>query len=30
MINVAAAMDLSAVDQPWAQDFLSGCLQRET
>jgi AcrR family transcriptional regulator len=29
LINVAAAMDLSAVDQPWAQDFLSGCLQRK-
>jgi AcrR family transcriptional regulator len=28
LINIAAAMDLGALDAPWAQDFLKGCLQR--
>lgn len=28
LINVAAAMDLGALDEPWAHDFLSGCLQK--
>jgi AcrR family transcriptional regulator len=28
LINVAAAMDLGALDAPWAHDFLAGCLQR--
>jgi AcrR family transcriptional regulator len=27
LINVAAAMDLAALDLPWAQDFLKGCMQ---
>jgi AcrR family transcriptional regulator len=27
LINVAAAMDLGALDAPWAQNFLKGCLQ---
>jgi AcrR family transcriptional regulator len=27
LINVAAAMDLGALDSPWAHDFLKGCLQ---
>ena len=27
LINVAAAMDLGALDAPWAQSFLKGCLQ---
>jgi AcrR family transcriptional regulator len=27
LINVAAAMDLGALDAPWAHDFLEGCLQ---
>jgi len=25
LINVAAAMDLGALDEPWAHDFLVGC-----
>jgi AcrR family transcriptional regulator len=25
LINVAAAMDLGALDEPWAHDFLKGC-----
>jgi AcrR family transcriptional regulator len=25
LINVAAAMDLTALDEPWAHDFLVGC-----
>jgi AcrR family transcriptional regulator len=25
LINVAAAMDLAALDEPWARDFLVGC-----
>jgi AcrR family transcriptional regulator len=25
LINVAAAMDLAALDEPWAHDFLVGC-----
>jgi AcrR family transcriptional regulator len=29
LINVAAAMDLGALDAPWAHDFLVGCLQRQ-
>jgi len=29
LINVAAAMDLGALDAPWAHDFLKGCLQRQ-
>jgi AcrR family transcriptional regulator len=27
LINVSAAMDLGALDDPWAQDMLQGCLQ---
>jgi AcrR family transcriptional regulator len=27
LINVAAAMDLGALDAPWAHSFLKGCLQ---
>ena len=27
LINVAAAMDLGALDSPWAHSFLKGCLQ---
>jgi AcrR family transcriptional regulator len=27
LINVAAAMDLGALDQQWAHDFLAGCKQ---
>jgi AcrR family transcriptional regulator len=27
LINVAAAMDLAALDEPWAHDFLAGCKQ---
>jgi hypothetical protein len=27
LINVAAAMDLGALDAPWAHDFLKGCMQ---
>lgn len=27
LINVAAAMDLGALDAPWAHNFLTGCLQ---
>jgi AcrR family transcriptional regulator len=27
LINVAAAMDLGALDAPWAHDMLKGCLQ---
>jgi AcrR family transcriptional regulator len=27
LINVAAAMDLGALDEKWAQDFLMGCKQ---
>jgi AcrR family transcriptional regulator len=27
LINVAAAMDLGALDAPWAHDLLKGCLQ---
>jgi AcrR family transcriptional regulator len=27
LINVAAAMDLAALDEPWAHDFLRGCEQ---
>jgi AcrR family transcriptional regulator len=27
LINVAAAMDLGALDAPWAHNFLQGCLQ---
>jgi hypothetical protein len=26
LINVAAAMDLGALDAPWAHNFLKGCL----
>lgn len=29
LINVAAAMDLGALDSPWAQSFLKGCLQQQ-
>ena len=29
LINVAAAMDLGALDAPWAHDFLKGCLHQE-
>jgi len=29
LINVAAAMDLGALDAPWAQSFLKGCLHLE-
>jgi AcrR family transcriptional regulator len=28
LINVAAAMDLGAVDAAWAQEMLTGCLQK--
>jgi AcrR family transcriptional regulator len=27
LINVAAAMDLGALDEPWAHDFLAGCAE---
>jgi AcrR family transcriptional regulator len=27
LINIAAAMDLGALDSPWAHDLLKGCLQ---
>jgi AcrR family transcriptional regulator len=27
LINVAAAMDLGALDEPWAHTYLKGCLQ---
>jgi hypothetical protein len=27
LINVAAAMDLPALDEPWAHHFLAGCVQ---
>jgi AcrR family transcriptional regulator len=27
LINVAAAMDLGALDEPWSHDLLKGCLQ---
>ena len=27
LINVAAAMDLGAIDAPWAHSFLKGCLR---
>jgi hypothetical protein len=30
LINVAAAMDLGALDASWAQSFLRGCAQLET
>ena len=29
LINVAAAMDLGALDSPWAHSFLKGCLQEQ-
>jgi hypothetical protein len=29
LINVAAAMDLGALDSPWAHSFLEGCLHEE-
>jgi AcrR family transcriptional regulator len=29
LINVAAAMDLTALDEPWAHDFLRGCRQEQ-
>ncbi len=29
LINVAAAMDLGALDAPWAHSFLKGCLQEQ-
>ena len=29
LINVAAAMDLGALDSPWAHSFLKGCLQSQ-
>lgn len=27
LVNVAAAMDLGALDEPWAHDLLKGCLR---
>ena len=29
LINAAAAMDLGALDSPWAHSFLKGCLQEQ-
>jgi AcrR family transcriptional regulator len=29
LINVAAAMDLGALDAPWAHSFLKGCIQEQ-
>jgi len=29
LINVAAAMDIGALDSPWAHSFLKGCLQEQ-
>jgi len=30
LVNIAAAMDLGALDAPWAHRFLKGCLQEQS